>query len=380
VAVLLWLKVVSLPPSERAKRYGSKSGSPATALLEGDGMARAIWKGHISFGLVNIPVKLYSAITREELAFRFLHKKDNAPINYERVCEKEGREVPWNEVVRGYEYEKGKFVVLTEEDFKRADVEATRTVDILDFVDAEDVDMMYFDRPYYLQPDRGSEKPYVLLREALAKSGKIGIAKVVIRTRQHLAALKPVREALVLNLMRFQNELVDVSELELPEEADVNEKELRMAEQLIENLSQPFDPAKYTDDYRAELLRVIQEKIEGRPAPPIEEEEPSPQVIDIMSALKASLEHTRRRSADGAKGRSEDDATRSGEAKRRRQERAQGGVRDGSRRSARAVGGDETESTRKRATGKGGDGGEGREGARRRGGAARPEKSLRKAS
>jgi DNA end-binding protein Ku len=255
---------------------------------------RSMWKGHISFGLVNIPVKLYGATSREDLSFRFLHKKDLSPIEYEKVCAHEGEEVPWDEIVRGYEYEKGKFVVITDEDFKRADVEATRTVDILDFVDAGEVDPMYFDKPYYLQPDRGGEKPYVLLREALARTGKIGIAKVVIRTRQHLAAVKPSGHALVLNLMRFQDELIDPAALDLPEDADLDRREVTMAERLVENLTAPFDPSKYTDDYRRELMQVIREKVEGREPEPVEEGRASPQVIDIMSALKASLERTER--------------------------------------------------------------------------------------
>ena len=268
-------------------------------------MPRSMWKGHISFGLVNIPVKLFSATSGEELSFRFLHAEDKSPISYERVCQKEGKEVPWEEIVKGYEYQKGKFVVLTDEDFKRADVEATRTVDILDFVDADEVDMMYFDKPYYLAPDRGGEKPYVLLREALAATGRVGIAKVVIRTRQHLAAVKPSGNALVLNLMRFHDEIVDAGELDLPESADLDRRELQMAEQLIENLTEPFEPTKYTDDYREELLKVIHEKLEGKPLEPVAEE-PSPQVIDIMSALKASLAKTKRTGAgEGGRARRE---------------------------------------------------------------------------
>jgi DNA end-binding protein Ku len=260
---------------------------------------RSLWNGHISFGLVTIPVKLYSATAGEELSFRFLHVKDLSPISYERVCEKDGQEVPWEEVVKGYEYEKGKFVVLTDEDFKRADVEATRTIDILDFVDAEEVDMMYFDKPYYLEPGKGADKPYALLREALESTGRIGIAKVVIRTRQHLAAVKPKGRALILDLMRFQDELVDASKLDVPGEARVDKRELEMAKKLIENLTEPFDPSRYTDDYREALLRVIHEKLEGKEPEPVKEES-SPKVIDIMSALKASLQSTRRSSDRGS--------------------------------------------------------------------------------
>jgi DNA end-binding protein Ku len=254
---------------------------------------RSLWNGHISFGLVTIPVKLYSATADEELSFRFLRKGDLSPINYERVAEKDGKEVPWDDVVKGYEYEKGKFVVLTDEDFKRADVEATRTIDIVDFVDADEVDMMYFDKPYYLEPAKKAEKPYALLRDALAATNRVGIAKVVIRTRQHLAAIKPLDRALILNVMRFQDELVDADKLDLPREGGTDKRELEMAKQLIENLTEPFDPSRYTDDYREELLRVIHGKIEGRVSEPARRAS-SPQVIDIMSALKASLDETRR--------------------------------------------------------------------------------------
>jgi DNA end-binding protein Ku len=335
---------------------------------------RSMWKGHISFGLVNIPVKLYSATSKEELSFRFLHKEDHCPVSYERVCERDGREVPWDEIVRGYEYEKGKFVVLTDEDFKRADVEATRTVDILDFVDADEVDMMYFEKPYYLQPDRGGEKPYVLLREALAAANRIGIAKVVIRTRQHLAAVKPKEDALLLNLMRFRDELVDVSELDLPHDADLDERELEMARRLVDNLTEPFDPSKYTDDYREELLKVIHEKLEGKEPEPVEEGRPSPQVIDIMSALKASLEQTKR------------------EAAGRGQARGRGKAAAGSRAAATRDEGKRAAGDGKRASGEGkrrGRAGEGRRGAgeeaggrsrSRAGGGADKRSAARKAS
>jgi DNA end-binding protein Ku len=261
---------------------------------------RSLWNGHISFGLVSIPVKLYSATANEELSFRFLRKGDLSPINYERVAEKDGAEVPWEDVVKGYEYEKGKFVVLTEEDFKRADVEATRTIDIVDFVDADEVDMMYFDKPYYLEPAKRAEKPYALLRDALEATGRVGIAKVVIRTRQHLAAIKPKGRALILNVMRFQDELVDSAKLDLPREGASDKRELEMAEKLIENLTEPFDPSRYTDEYREELLRLIHDKVKGKePAPA--RREASPKVIDIMSALKASLDQTRRTDRGAAK-------------------------------------------------------------------------------
>ncbi|MDQ3115678.1 MAG: Ku protein, partial [Verrucomicrobiota bacterium] len=162
---------------------------------------RAIWKGSISFGLVNIPIALYPATRREDLKFRLLREGDLSPVNYKRVAEKDGKEVPWEKIVKGFEYEKGKFVVLNEKDFQRVDLEATQTVDIQDFVDIEEIDPMYFYKPYYLEPQKGGDKAYVLLRETLEKTGKVGIAKVIIKTRQYLAGVKPHKHALVLELM-----------------------------------------------------------------------------------------------------------------------------------------------------------------------------------
>src|SRR5690242_4061471 len=190
---------------------------------------RALWKGTISFGLVTIPVSLYPAIKREELKFRLLRKSDLSPINYKRVAEADGREVPWEQIVKGYEYEKGKFVVLKDEDFKRVDVEATETIDIMDFVQLDEVNPMYFYKPYYLEPQKGGSRAYVLLRDVLSQSGKAGIAKVVIRARQHLAAVKPSGDALVLELMHFGDELVDTEGMKIPKEEKTGKRELEMA-------------------------------------------------------------------------------------------------------------------------------------------------------
>src|SRR5438874_2648589 len=177
---------------------------------------RAIWKGSISFSLVNIPISLYPATKREELKFHLLRGSDLSPINYKRVAEADGKEVPWDQIVKGYEYEKGKFIVLKEEDFRRADIEATQSVDIMEFVELEEIDPVFFDRPYYLEPQKKGAKAYALLREALKRSGKVGIAKVVIKTRQHLASIKPEDKALVLELMHFAEELVEPSALQIP--------------------------------------------------------------------------------------------------------------------------------------------------------------------
>src|SRR5207248_2582064 len=195
---------------------------------------RAIWKGSISFSLVNIPISLYPATRRDELKFRLLRGSDLSPVNYKRVAEADGREVPWEQIVKGYEYEKGKFVVLKDEDFRRVDIEATQTVDIIDFVELDEIDPMFFDKPYYLEPQKAGAKAYALLRESLKKSGKVGVAKVVIKTRQHLAAVEPLKDALVLELMHFAEELVEPGALEFPDEKQVGANELDMATELVD--------------------------------------------------------------------------------------------------------------------------------------------------
>src|SRR5881275_885336 len=189
---------------------------------------RAIWKGSISFGLVNIPIALYPATRREELKFRLLRVKDLSPVNYKRVAEKDGKEVPWDDIVKGYEYEKGKFVVLNEKDFQRVDLEATQTVDIQDFVDLEEIDPMFFYKPYYLEPQKGGDKAYALLRQALADEKKVGIAKVVIKTRQYLAGVKALDKVLVLELMHFAEELSDSSKLRVPGKTEIGKREREM--------------------------------------------------------------------------------------------------------------------------------------------------------
>jgi DNA end-binding protein Ku len=255
---------------------------------------RAIWKGAISFGLVNIPIALYSATRSEGLKFRLLRKKDLSPVNYKRVAEADGKEVPWDEIVKGYEYEKGKFVVLKDEDFARVDIEATQTVDILRFVDLKEVNPIFFHKPYYMEPQKGGDKAYVLLREALRTSGKIAIAKVVIKTRQHLAAVKPQEKGLVLELMHFANELIDVDEFKLPATKEIGKKELHMAEALIDSMSDKWNPEDYVDEYNEALEKVIEEKIEKgdeRPAKAVRKPKPT-NVIDLVSVLQASLKQS----------------------------------------------------------------------------------------
>ena len=253
---------------------------------------RAIWKGSISFGLVNIPIALFPATRKEELKFRLLRASDLSPVNYKRVAEKDGKEVQWDHIVKGYEYEKGKFVVLNDKDFQRVDLEATQTVDIQDFVELDEIDPMYFYKPYYLEPQKGGDKAYVLLREALADGKKVGIAKVVIKTRQYLAGVKAVDHALVLELMHFGDELLETEKLRLPNKTEIGKREKEMARALVDNMSSKWDPEKYHDDYREALMEVIEEKIESggedietKPRPRKE----STKVIDLVSVLQESL-------------------------------------------------------------------------------------------
>src|SRR5436190_2397403 len=203
---------------------------------------RPIWKGAISFGLVNIPVGLYSATkSSEKIKFRMLRARDQSPIKYKRVAEADEKEVPWEEIAKGYEYEKGEFVVLTKDDFDKVNVDSNQTVDIREFVDLADIDPMFFDEPYFLAPEKGGDKAYALLRDSLQETGKVGIAKVVIKTREHLAAVKPLGQALVLELMHFPDELADPSELNLPT-TEPGKKELTMAQQLITSMSDKWEP------------------------------------------------------------------------------------------------------------------------------------------
>lgn len=252
---------------------------------------RAIWKGSISFGLVNIPIALYPATRTEDLKFRLLRAKDLSPVNYKRVAEVDGKEVTWDQIVKGYEYEKGKFVVIKDEDFKRVDVEATQTVDIINFVDLEEVNPVFFHKPYYMEPQKGGDRAYVLLREALESTGKIGIAKVVIKTRQHLAALKPQEDGLMLELMHFAAELRDVEDFRQPREAKIAKKELDMAKALVESMTEKWDPEAYKDDYREALEDMIEEKVKhpDKELPKKAAKKRPSNVIDLVAVLQESM-------------------------------------------------------------------------------------------
>ena len=256
---------------------------------------RALWKGAISFGLVTIPVSLFPATHREELKFRLLRGSDMSPVNYKRVAEADGKEVPWDQIVKGYEHEKGKFVILKDDDFARVDVEATQTVDIMNFVAIEDVDPLLFYKPYFLEVGKGGDKSYVLLRDALVESGKIAIAKVVIRTKQHLAAVKPQKSGLMLELMHFPEELLDVSKFSAPTEKVVAKAEMKMAHQLIESMTTAWNPAEYTDEYHEAVEKMIEEKIEkGDSRKPVAEKTRRPtNVVDLVSVLQQSIQQTK---------------------------------------------------------------------------------------
>jgi DNA end-binding protein Ku len=261
-------------------------------------MARALWKGSLAFGLVNIPVELHTAVRDHRPRFRMLHAKDNSPIQFTRVCAREGKPVAWEDLVKGYEYSKGKFVVLTKEDFKTAAVEKTRTVDIIDFVDAEEIDDRFFETPYYLVPATSGERAYALLREAMRETKRIGIAKFILRDALHLAAVEVIGDAIVLTLMRFADELVDIEQLSLPGEIAVRKQELEIAKALVNNLNAPWDPSKYTDEYRDNLMRIIEGKMKGKTVELASREEPREgKVIDLMERLRASLAQTASKSA-----------------------------------------------------------------------------------
>lgn len=271
-------------------------------------MARAIWKGSITFGLVNIPVGLYSAETRDDISFKMLDRETKSPIHYKRVSEESGKEVPWNETVRGYEVDKGKYVVLSDEDLKRAAPEATQTIDIQGFVDLDEISTLFFDKPYFLAPDSKGTKAYALLRETLRKTGKVGIAKVVIRTRQYLAAVvsRGESDVLTLELMRYAHELRDPADLDVPRgKAGVSDKELQMAVRLVEGMEEAWDPDQYKDDYRSDLMKLIEERakageLEGSTEPVPKPESPRGKVVDLMALLKRSLDEGPRKPAKKA--------------------------------------------------------------------------------
>ena len=258
-------------------------------------MAHAIWSGSINFGLVTIPVKLQTAIRTNDLRFNFLHKTDEGRINNVRRCSVDGEEVSYDDIVRGYEYEKGRYVIITDEDFKRVNPEATQSVDIVQFVELAEIDPMYFDKPYYLEPDKRGRHAYALLREALKESGKVGIAKVVIRSREHLAALKPSGDALVLELMHFADEIVDMKTLDLPAQDAPHANEMKVARMLIDTMTEAFDAAQFRDTYREEILAMIEVRAAGKEMPePAAAAPKASNVVNLMDVLQRSLEESKK--------------------------------------------------------------------------------------
>ena len=254
-------------------------------------MPRPIWKGSVAFGLVSIPVQLHTAVRDHRPKFRMLHGKDKAPVRYERVCQREGKPVAWEDLVKGYEYEKGQYVILTKEDLKAVALNKDRAIDIMDFVKSDEIDDRYFETPYYLTPQKGSHHAYALLRDALQVSGRVGIAKIIIRDAQHLSAVEVIDNALVLTMLRYADELVDTSQLEFPGGENVRKGELDLAKMLIENLASEWDPSKYTDEYRENLMKLIKARIKGKkPKLPAAEAPPEGKVVDLMERLRRSLE------------------------------------------------------------------------------------------
>ena len=272
-------------------------------------MRRALWKGAISFGLINIPVELFTAEKHDELDFTMLDKRDLSPVGYKRISKKTGKEVVWDNIVKGYEYEDGKYVLLSDEDLRRANVEATQTIDIESFIDATQIPITYYEQPYYLAPLKSGAKAYALLRETLRKSGKVALARIVIRTRQHIAALTPFDDIINLITLRYPAELRAPDDLPVPDanpkKAGLSAKEVEMAQSLVESMSGDWDPESLRDTYRDDILALVQKKIRSRQTHEIAEPEPededkprsSAKVIDLMALLKQSIDGKGKRPA-----------------------------------------------------------------------------------
>lgn len=263
-------------------------------------MASSIWSGAINFGLVTIPVKLFTAVRSEDLSFNMLHGKDGGRIKYERTCSVDGKPVPWDEIVKGYEYEKGQYVELTDEDFKKVNPVASQSVDILEFVDLDKINPMFFDKPYYLEPSKQGKHAYALLRESLTQANKVAIARVVLRTKEYIAAVKPIGDALVLQLMHWASEIVDTGTLELPDaDEKLPEAEMKMAKMLLDTMTvDDFEPEKFVNKYHDEMLAMIEARAQGKEVPkPKEAAAPRKKVVNLMDVLAQSLEESKKRRA-----------------------------------------------------------------------------------
>jgi DNA end-binding protein Ku len=267
-------------------------------------MARAIWTGALTFGLVNIPVRLHTAVAQKEVRFHMLHAKDGARIRLKRFCSAEEQEVPYDEIVKGFEVSRGRHVTLTEDELQALDPKASRTIEIRDFVDLAEIDPIYYERTYYLLPEKTAAKAYRLLLEAMRASGKVALGTFVLRTRESLCCIRPIEDALALSTMNRADEVVPLSSLELPEAAEPSDRELQMAGQLVESLSAPFEPGRYPDVHRERVLELVERKAEGEvieaPAP----EAAPAEVVSLADALSASLAAARRRGDEGEPRRS----------------------------------------------------------------------------
>jgi DNA end-binding protein Ku len=259
-------------------------------------MARAIWSGAISFGLVSVPVRMFTATESKELKFHFLDRRDMSPIGYDKVNKQTGKHVDADDIVRGFEFAKGRYVELTDDDVDRLDLELTHAIDICDFVSIDEIDPLFFRKAYYLLPDDGAEKPYRLLVRALDETERVAIAKVVIRNKQHLACVRPVGKTLVLETMYYADEVRAPEDAPAPQ---VRPAEVKMAKTLIENLAAKWEPDKYHDRYRNELLDLLERKAEGEPLPEREESEGG-EVVDLMEALRQSVAATKRSGSRGS--------------------------------------------------------------------------------
>ena len=267
---------------------------------------RPIWKGSISFGLVYIPIAVYPATREEKLSFRQLRRTDLSPIKYKKVAEADAKEVPTDQIVKGFEYERGRYIVMNDEDFEKVRIESTHSIDITDFVDLGQVDPKFFYKPYFLEPQKGGEKAYVLLHKALSGTGKIGVAKVVISNREHLAAVKPDGLFLILELMHFASEILSAEELNRGPNAALNEKELKMAQALVDSMSAPWEPEKYRDEYRSAVMDLIEQKAKNKKIDmPAMAPRPTTNVVDLVKVLQESLNRSQsvrvKRGGDGAR-------------------------------------------------------------------------------
>ena len=286
-------------------------------------MARALWSGSLSFGLVSIPIEIHTAVRDKGPRFRLLRKTDKSRIHFQRVAEQDGEVVEWEQIVKGFEYSKGQYIVLTSEDFEKAAVKKDRIIDIQDFVLSDAIDDRFFEKPYYLLPGKGGAKAYALLREAIKKSGRLGIAKFVLRTKQRLAAIEAIGDALVLSTMRFRDELAKLDEFDFPAATEVRQKDLQLAQRLIDEFAADWEAEKYTDDYRQNIMRIVEAKRE-RMKPDLEmpSDPQSAQVVDLMERLRKSLGTRRAETAKARKAPAKQKTARKSAAKKTKKKAA----------------------------------------------------------